>query len=41
MSQGVFQIGMDQIANRLPEIITIHDDICVYGKTREEHDTHL
>ena len=32
---------MDQITNRLAGIIAIHDDICVFGKTREEHDTHL
>ena len=32
---------MDQIANRLPGIIVIHDDICAFWKTREEHDTHL
>ena len=32
---------MDQITNRLPGIIAIHDDICVFGKTREEHDIHL
>ena len=32
---------MDQNINRLPGIIAIHDDICVFGKTREEHDTHL
>ena len=41
MSQDVFQMHMDQITNRLPGIIAIHNDICVYGKTREEHDTNL
>ena len=41
MSQDVFQMCMDQITNRLPGIIAIHHDICVNGKTREEHDTHL
>ena len=40
MSQGVFQMHMDQITNRLPGIIAIHAEICVLGKTREEHDTH-
>ena len=35
------QMHMDQITNRLAGIIAIHDDICVYGKTREEHDTNL
>ena len=32
---------MDQITDRLPGIIAIHNDICVYGKTREEHNTNL
>ena len=41
MSQNVFQMCMDQITNRLPGIIAIHDDICVYSKTREEHNTNL
>ena len=41
MSQDVFQMHMDQITNRLPGIIAIHNDICVYSKTREEHDTNL
>ena len=41
MCQDVFQTCMDQINNRLPGIIAIHDDICVYSKTREEHDTNL
>ena len=31
---------MDQITNRLPGIIAIHNDICVFGKT-QEHDKHL
>ena len=32
---------IDQITNRLPGIIAIHDDICTYRKTREEHSQHL
>ena len=32
---------MDQITDRLPGIIAIHNDICVFGKTREEHNTNL
>ena len=32
---------MDQITNRLPGIIDIHDDICVYGKDTAEHDRNL
>ena len=39
MSQDVFQ--MWQITDRLPGIITIHDDICVHGKTQEQHSKHL
>ena len=41
MSQDVFQIRMDHITDRLPGVIAIHDDICVYGKTQEQHDRHL
>ena len=41
MSQDVFQMQMDQITNRLPGIIAIHDDICVYGKDTTEHDKNL
>ena len=41
MSQDVFQMQMNQITNRLPGIIAIHDDICVYGKDTTEHDNNL
>ena len=41
MSQDVFQMQMDQITDRLPGIITIHDDICVYGKDTAEHDRNV
>ena len=41
MSQDVFQMHMDQLTDRLPGIITIHNNICVYGKTQEQHDKHL
>ena len=41
MSQDVFQMWMDQATECLPGIITIHDDICIYGHTSEEHDQHL
>ena len=37
MSQDVFQMNMNQITYRLPGSIAIHDDICVFGKTRKEH----
>ena len=41
MSQDVFQMRMDHITDRLPGVIAIHDDICVYGKTHEQHNRHL
>ena len=41
MGQDVFQMRMDQITERLPGVIAIHDDICVFGKTQEQHDKHL
>ena len=41
MSQDVFQMQMDQATDHLPGIITIYDDICVFGCTPEEHDEHL
>ena len=41
MSQDVFQMCMDQLTDRLSGIIAIHDDICVYGKTQEQHNKNL
>ena len=41
MSQNVFQMQMDQITNRLPGIIAIHHDICVFGKTQEQDNKYL
>ena len=38
ISQDIFEIQMDQITNRLPGIIAIHNDICVYGRDTTEHD---
>ena len=32
---------MDQLTDKLPGIIAIHDDICVYGKDTTEHDNSL
>ena len=34
MSQDMFQMRMDHITDRLPGVIAIHDDICVYGRPR-------
>ena len=41
MSQDVFQMRMDQITDRLPGVIAIHNDICIYGKTQEQHNKNL
>ena len=38
MSQDIFQMQMDQATDHLPGLIAIHDDICIYGHTPEEHD---
>ena len=32
---------MDQATDCLPGIIVMHDDICIFGHTPEEHDKHL
>ena len=34
ISQDVFQMHMDQITNRLPGIIAIHDDMCIWQNKR-------
>ena len=41
MSQDVFQMRMDQIIERCEGVIGIHNDICVYGSTDQEHDANL
>ena len=41
MSQDVFHMQMDQATDCLPSIITIHDNICVFSHTPEEHDENL
>ena len=41
MLQDMFQMRMDHITDRLPDVIAIQNDICVYGKTQEQHDGHL
>ena len=32
---------MGYATDHLPGIISIHDDICIFGHTPEEHDEHL
>ena len=41
MSQDVFQMKMDLIMERCPVVINIHDDIVVYGVSKEDHDANL
>ena len=41
MSQDVFQMKMDLIMERYPGVISIHDDIVVYGVSEEDHDANL
>ena len=41
ISQDIFQMCMDQVIDCLPGIIAIHDDICIYNHTPEQHDQHL
>ena len=41
MSQDVFQIQMDWILKQCPRVIGIHDDVIIYGYTREDHDANL
>ena len=41
MSQDVFQMKMDLIMEKCPGVISIHDDIVIYGTTDEDHDCNL
>ena len=41
MSQDVFQIQMDCILEQCPGVTGIHDDVIIYGYTREDHDANL
>ena len=41
VSQDVFQAAMDDGLRDLPGIVSIADDIAVYGKTEKEHDNNL
>ena len=41
MSQDVFQMKMDLIMERCPGVISIHDEIVVYGVSKEDHDANL
>ena len=41
MSQDVFMQTMDMILEKCPGTIGLIDDVIVYGKTKEEHDSNL
>ena len=41
MGQDMFQIQMDRILEQCPRVIGIHDDVIIYGYTREDHDANL
>ena len=40
-SQDAYQMKMDQILEGLPGVITIHDDITIFGKSDDDHDANL
>ena len=41
MSQDVFQMKMDLIMERCPGVISIHNNIVVYGVSDEDHNANL
>ena len=41
MSQDVFQKKMDLIMERNPGVISIHNDIVIYGTSQKDHDANL
>ena len=41
MSQDVFQLKMDIIMEKCPGVISIHDDIVIYGLNEQDHDANL
>ena len=41
MSQDVLQMNMDLIIKKCPGVISIHDDIVIYGTSKEDHDANL
>ena len=41
MSQDVFQMKMNLIMEKYPGVISIHDDIVIYGTSHEDHDANL
>ena len=41
LSQDVFQMKMDIIMEKCPGVISIHDDIVIYGTSDQDHDANL
>ena len=41
MSQNIFQMRMDDIVAQCPEILTIHDDVFIYGKDDKDDDANI
>ena len=41
ISQDDFQMKMDQIVEWCPCILHIHDDVCIYGHSKIEHNANL
>ena len=41
MSQDIFQMKMDLIMEKCPGVISIHDDIVIYGTSNQDHDANL
>ena len=41
MSQGVFMQRMDMILEKCPSTTELIDNVIVYRKTKEEHDSNL
>ena len=41
MNQDIFHMRMEQLTDRLPRIITIHDDICIFRSNLQTHDQNV
>ena len=41
MSQDIFQMWMDDIVAQCPGVLTIHDNVFIYGKDDNDHDANL
>ena len=41
MSQDMFQMKMDIIMEKCPGVISIHNDIVIYGTSHQDHDALL